>query len=56
MSTQKQKVGGSNKKKGRNIAKCADYKARNVRMTNKRRKVAKHLIANPNDIDAKRSV
>lgn len=56
MSVQSAKVGGSNKKKGRNIAKCAAYKTRNVRITNKRRKVAKHLIANPNDIDAKRSV
>ena len=56
MSTQKQKVGGSNKKKGRNISKCAIYKTRNVKLTNKRRKIEKHLRNHPNDVDARKSI
>ena len=49
---QKSKVGGSNKKKGRNLGKCLFYKQRNVRLTNKRRKLEKHLKVNPNDVVA----
>lgn len=52
----KQKVGGSSKKKGRNIGKCQFYKDRNVRLTNKRRKVNKHLKTNPNDKVALKSI
>ena len=52
----KKQLGGSNSKKGRNTNKCSTYKARNVRLTNKRRKVAKHLKTNPNDNDAKNSI
>lgn len=51
-----QKVGGSNKKKGRNIAKCSYYRQRNVRLTNKRIKVEKHLKKNPNDNVALKSI
>lgn len=50
------KVGGSNKKKGRNLFKCGNYKAKNVRLTNKRRKIAKHLKLHPTDLDAKNSI
>jgi len=52
----KKQLGGSNAKKGRNIGKCSTYRARNVRLTNKRRKVAKHLTTNPNDLDARNSI
>jgi len=50
------KVGGSNRKKGRNTTKCKFYKERGVRETNKRRKVEKHLRVHPNDLDAKNSI
>ena len=53
--TQGKKKGG-NKKKGRNLSKCANYKLREVRLTNKRRKVMKHLMNHPNDKDAKKSI
>ena len=47
---------GSSKKVGRNISKCARYKDRAVRLTNKRRRVAKHLKKHPNDTVARDSV
>ena len=50
------KIGGSNKKKGRNSQKCARYKLLNVRLTNKRKKVAKHVAKHPNDLDAVKSI
>ena len=50
------KIGGSNKKKGRNIVKCARYQLLNVRLTNKRKKLAKHLANHPNDLDAIKSI
>jgi hypothetical protein len=56
MATRTKVKGGSNKKKGRNISKCATYEAKNVRLTNKRRKVAKHIAKHPNDTDAALSV
>ena len=46
---QSSKIGGSNTKKGRNIAKCQFYKTRNIRIVNKRRKLEKHLKTNPTD-------
>lgn len=56
MATKQSTAGGSNSKKGRNIPKCSTYQARNVRLTNKRAKVNKHLLTNPNDLDAKNSI
>lgn len=52
---QKQK-GGSSKKKGRNKLKCQRYRDFNVRLTNKRRKVKKHLKKHPNDKNALKSI
>ena len=54
--TSSKKIGGSNKKKGRNKNKCSRYKDFNVRLTNKRRKVAKHLKKHPNDKVAVNSI
>lgn len=49
MKTTKSKVGGSNSKKGRNTRKCTRYRDLNVRLTNKKRKLSKHLKKHPND-------
>ena len=43
-------------KRGRNIAKCATYKARGTRERNKRKKVDKHLAIHPNDSVARKSI
>jgi hypothetical protein len=56
MATAQKVKGGSNKKKGRNTSKCASYKLKNVRLTNKRKKVAKHVAKHPNDLDAVKSI
>ena len=46
----------SSKKVGRNLAKCARYRDMSVRLTNKRKKVAKHLKKHPKDEEARKSV
>lgn len=52
---QESRKGGA-RKKGRNIAKCANYKSLGKRERNKRRKVSKHLRRHPNDRDAIKSI
>lgn len=49
MNTQKKQLGGSNKKKGRNLAKCKRYADRNIRVFNKKRKLNKHLKKHSGD-------
>jgi len=56
MAKSQKAKGGSNKKKGRNLSKCAYYKSMGVRLTNKRRRIAKHLKLHPNDQVALKSV
>lgn len=41
---------------GRNTKKCARYSLMSRRITNKRRKLTKHISNNENDFDAKNSL
>jgi len=41
---------------GSNQAKCKNYSLMNKRITNKRRKLVKHISNNENDLDAKESL
>lgn len=52
MNAQKKQLGGSNRKKGRNKAKCQRYSDRNIRVFNKKRKLNKHLKKHSGDIVA----
>ena len=56
MAKKHQSQKASSKKVGRNISKCAYYKAMGVRLDNKRRKVRKHLILHPDDLVARKSI
>jgi len=57
MGRQQGKAGkGSARKIGRNIGKCARYRAFSVRKKNKERKVLKHLKKHPNDKVARKSI
>lgn len=46
--------GGGNRKKGRNLASCASYKARHTREKNKVKKITKHLKKHPLDLESKK--
>lgn len=49
-------VTATNVKLGRNKIKCSNYFLMSKRITNKRRKLTKHISNNENDFDAKNSL
>jgi hypothetical protein len=56
MVERKRQKGGNSRKIGRNLVKCARYRASHIREKNKIRKIKKHLKKYPNDLKSLRKL